>query len=116
SKDQEGAEQQSAIFKKFPRLALLMVRILRHPKALLGMLGILERPRIYFFGGCMLATMIMGWIWKRQMAKKNPGAARGFSNFFIRLSGMMGLRLVLFLAFFYKEAAPVLSILKKTFL
>lgn len=115
-KENVAGTHAQKIFEAVPKLTLLCVRLIKDPKAIPDMSRILEnRDRLIKFSAVMITSIIVGFILKSMLSKKDRPFHVDLFYFFIRVLLMLGLRLFIVYFFFADELDRSFTIFFNTF-
>lgn len=100
---------------RFPKIMLLAVQLIKDPEALPGMAKVLDdQDKLIHYSGLMIATLLVGFLLKRFMAKEGRTIFVSISLWFIRFLIMSGLRIAVTVFFFGEELTPAFKVLWKS--
>jgi DNA-binding protein H-NS len=102
---------------QFPRIRLLSVRLIKDKDAIPSAVKIIEnKDKLVWFGGCLIATFILGFILERLMRKEGRGVLASIGLYMVRVLILTGVRLTIILYFYGEELKPASRVFKQTFL
>ena len=97
--------------KKFPFVVNLWVGLIREKEAIPQLVTIFEdQTKLVHFGIAFLLTMILGFVLRMTLRKKDRTIAKAIYYWFLRFTGILILRIFIMVYFFGPQLRPAFSV------
>lgn len=97
--------------KKFPFVVNLWVGLIREKEAIPQLVTIFEdQTKLVHFGIAFLLTMILGFVLRMSLRKKDRTIAKAIYYWFLRFTGILILRIFIMVYFFGPQLRPAFSV------
>ncbi len=109
----EAIEKSNTLspLKKFPFVVNLWVGLIREKEAIPQLVTIFEdQTKLVHFGIAFLLTMILGFVLRMTLRKKDRTIAKAIYYWFLRFTGILILRIFIMVYFFGPQLRPAFSV------
>ena len=105
------------IVKKYPKVMVFFVKLLRDKIALPTLFQILDdKKKLIIFAVVNLCTIVLGFVIRRKQSASNNGVFHGITQWFTRFTFLTALRIGIFIGFYGALARPSWNVFKGVFL
>ena len=113
----ESIEKSNTLtpLKNFPFVVNFWVGLIREKEAIPQLVSIFEnQTKLVHFGIAFLLTMILGFVLRMAMRKKDRTIAKAIYYWFLRFTGILILRIFIVVYFFGPQVRPAFSVFLRT--